>query len=63
MAEEPLALRKLTREQAKLEQRLHSSAQTIPERLAAMMALTNSGALNDDLPSFVIPQRGGGSCG
>jgi hypothetical protein len=44
MAEEPLALRKLTREQAKLEQRLHSSAQTIPERLAAMMALTNSGA-------------------
>ena len=32
--------RKLTREQAKLEQRLYWSRKTIPERLAAMTALT-----------------------
>jgi hypothetical protein len=40
MPEEPLTLRKLTREQAKLEQRLYWSRKTIPERLAAGAALT-----------------------
>jgi hypothetical protein len=40
MSEEPPNLRRLTREQAKLEQRLYWSRKTIPERLAAMTALT-----------------------
>ena len=36
---EDFAPRKLTREQAKMEQRLYWSRKTIPERLAAMTAL------------------------
>jgi hypothetical protein len=40
MPDEPLTLRKLTREQAKLEQHLCWSRKSIPERLAAGAALT-----------------------
>jgi hypothetical protein len=40
MPEEPLTLRKLTREQAKLKQHLCWSRKSIPERLAAGAALT-----------------------
>ena len=40
MPEQPLTLRKLTREEARMEQLLYWAAKSIPERLAAGAALT-----------------------
>lgn len=40
MPNEPLRVRKLTHEEAKMEQALYWAGKSIPERLAAMTALT-----------------------